>query len=174
MKKHRISQDQYQSSIYSVAFVILLIVTIATGEFIPGFQKTFIQHGTIAEVGEDKIGLYHHHREYPTYTRNTKLLVFIFFTLTGLLGSSCAGAITKRFGALKMSITSTTRKAATLFLSLANPGFENKCTFEHILGMIIFIGALFFKSLYQHKKSRFVKESDETELLRNRMFTSSS
>ena len=158
MKKYRISQDQYKSSVYSVAFVLVLIATIVKGELVPGFQKMFLLDGTIQEIDENKIGFYHHHREFPTYTKGAKLFVFFLFTFTGLFGSSCAGAITKTWGALRMSVTSTVRKAGTLFLSMAAPGFHNKCTPEHIIGICVFISALFVKSF--HKKfddSSFVK-----------------
>lgn len=114
-----------------------------------------LSHGSIAEIEENVTHKsYHLHREHPTYTRNTKLLILFIFTFTGLFGSSCAGAITKRFGALQMSVTSTTRKACTLFLSLAAPGFQNKCTQEHVLGMIMFISALFVKNFHQSMKAR--------------------
>ena len=139
MKKYHISQDQYQSSIYTVAFMLVLIATIVKGELIPGFQKMFLYHGTVTEID--------HHRDNPTYTRNVKCLLLILFTFTGLFGSSCAGAITKHWGALRMSVTSTVRKAGTLFLSMAAPGFHNKCTPEHFMGICIFISALFVKSL---------------------------
>lgn len=147
MKKYQLCQDQYQSSIYSVAFVLILFGTILKGEFLSGFQFVFLRHGTIAEIQENT------NQQNPSITRNTKLLLLGLFTFTGLFGSSCAGAITKRFGALRMSVTSTTRKACTLFLSLAAPGFHNKCTPEHIVGMIIFINALFVKSFSKKKQS---------------------
>ena len=150
MKKYRISQDHYQSSIYTVAFILVFIATVVKGELIPGFQKMFLHHGTVTEIDENKIGLYHHHRDYPTYTRNVKCLLIVLFTFTGLFGSSCAGAITKHWGALRMSVTSTVRKAGTLFLSMAAPGFHNKCTPEHFMGICIFISALFVKSLQKN------------------------
>jgi hypothetical protein len=67
----------------------------------------------------------------------------------GFFGSSCSAAITKNFGALTMSITSTARKATTLFLSFFL--FNNVCTLEHIVGVIIFISALTAKSLRRSK-----------------------
>lgn len=151
MKKYCISQDQYQSSIYTVALALVLIGTIAKGELIPGFQKMFLHDGTVAEIDENKIGFYHHHREHPTYTKQAKFFLFFLFTFTGLFGSSCAGAITKTWGALRMSVTSTVRKAGTLFLSMAAPGFHNKCTPEHIMGICVFISALFVKSVQKRK-----------------------
>ena len=72
-------------------------------------------------------------------------MVMILFSSMGFFGSSCSAAITKNFGALTMSITSTARKATTLFLSFFL--FDNECTFEHITGVVIFIAALTAKSL---------------------------
>merc|ERR1711862_589566 len=69
----------------------------------------------------------------------------------GFLGSSCSAAITKSFGALTISITSTARKATTIFLSFAL--FPNECTLEHISGIILFITSLVFNSLRASKKS---------------------
>lgn len=74
-----------------------------------------------------------------------KVTMVVLFSSTGLFSSSCAAAITKHFGALAMSITSTARKATTLFLSFFL--FNNVCTSEHIVGVIIFISALTVKTL---------------------------
>ena len=68
----------------------------------------------------------------------------------GFFGSSCSAAITKNFGALTMSITSTARKATTLFLSFML--FDNECTFEHVVGIVVFISALTAKSLRRKNK----------------------
>ena len=70
----------------------------------------------------------------------------------GFFGSSCSAAITKNFGALSMSITSTARKATTLFLSFFL--FDNQCTFEHITGIVVFISALTAKSLKRSGRRR--------------------
>ena len=146
MIKYNISQDEFQLSIYSISFVAMFFATIISGEFLEAFQSFFLKHGTIAEIQNDHVGLYHHHRTHPSWTISRKIMVLSVFTLMGLCGSSCAGAITKKFGALSMSITSTTRKAFTLFISFV--AFrENKCTPEHFLGMVIFMSALFMKSV---------------------------
>ena len=42
-----------------------------------------------------------------SYGSSTKIICLTLFVSFGFLGSSCAGAITKQFGALSMSITST-------------------------------------------------------------------
>lgn len=70
----------------------------------------------------------------------------------GFFGSSCSAAITKNFGALTMSITSTARKATTLFVSFLV--FDNECTLEHVVGICIFISALTAKSLRRKNKRR--------------------
>lgn len=84
------------------------------------------------------------------------LLFFIIssqlFSSMGFFGSSCSAAITKNFGALTMSITSTARKATTLFLSFML--FDNTCTLEHVAGIVVFISALTAKSLRRKNKRR--------------------
>jgi UAA transporter family len=80
-----------------------------------------------------------------------KILVLALFSAMGFFGSSCSAAITKNFGALTMSITSTARKAMTLFLSFFL--FNNVCTTEHIAGIVVFIAALTTKSLRRRNKS---------------------
>ena len=87
-----------------------------------------------------------------SYTSHKKLFCTIIFVTMGFLGSSCAGAITKNFGALSMSITSTARKAVTLFLSFLF--FPKVCTFQHIFGMSIFVTALFLKSYMSQRASK--------------------
>ena len=133
------SQDEFQLSIYSISFVAMLIATIIKGEFYSGIQNFFLRPGTITEITEAPLGLYHHYREEPTWTGIKKIVVMLIFTFTGLLGSSCAGALTKQCGALSMSIVSTNKKATTLFISFMAPGFNNRCTLQHFIGMAIFL-----------------------------------
>merc|ERR1712137_770625 len=115
-----------------------------SGEFITGFKHFFLQHGTIPQIQSLADGS--EEDSVIFWTIGRKIMVLTLFTLTGLCGSSCAGAITKRFGALSMSITSTTRKAFTLFISFI--AFKNnRCTTMHLVGMMIFIIALFLKSV---------------------------
>jgi hypothetical protein len=51
-----------------------------------------------------------------------------------------------------MSITSTARKATTLFLSFMI--FNNECTKEHVGGIVLFISSLIFKSFYKEGGKR--------------------
>lgn len=80
----------------------------------------------------------------------------------GFFGSSCSAAITKNFGALTMSITSTARKATTLFLSFMF--FDNECTLEHLTGIVVFICALTAKSLRRKNKRRSSGIAENTRI----------
>ena len=142
MREHDISQDELQFNLYSMAFISMLNASIFQGELNEGFGRFFLVNGAILETDENLGGIYF-------WTIKKKTIAFVLFTFCGLCGSSCAGAITKRFGALSMSITSTTRKAFTLFLSFV--AFKsNKCTGEHLAGMGIFIGALLLKHVKKY------------------------
>lgn len=151
MIKHNITQDEFQFSIYSISFLGMLVFAILSDEFMVAFTYFFLRNGTISEIQSslqlnDSGGIYF-------WNSGRKAIVMILFTLTGLCGSSCNGAITKKFGALSMSITSTSRKACTLFISFISFP-SNKCTPEHLTGMTIFISALIMKSSYKHGRSR--------------------
>jgi UAA transporter family len=80
-----------------------------------------------------------------TWSASGKWLCLAGFSSVGFFGSTCSAAITKHFGALTMSITTTARKATTLFLSFFL--FGNVCTAEHLVGVAIFIAALTAKAL---------------------------
>jgi len=90
--------------------------------------------------------------EERSWSSGGKITVMILFSSMGFFGSSCAAAITKNFGALAMSITSVSRKATTLFLSFFL--FDNECTFQHIVGIVVFISALTTKSIRRKNKKR--------------------
>jgi UAA transporter family len=83
-----------------------------------------------------------------------KVAIMVLFSSMGFFGSSCSAAITKNFGALTMSITSTARKATTLFLSFFL--FNNVCTVEHVAGIVVFIAALTTKSLRRRNSTKGV------------------
>ncbi|KAL7570344.1 hypothetical protein ACA910_017187 [Epithemia clementina (nom. ined.)] len=136
MSKFGVGQDEFIFRVYSIALVAITGAAMVKGDFIKGFVW-LLQPGTYDE--QDKP------IEERTWTVMGKVTVIILFSSMGFFGSSCSAAITKNFGALTMSITSTARKAATLFLSFFL--FNNVCTFEHIMGVIVFIAALTAKSL---------------------------
>mmetsp|Transcript_14228 Transcript_14228/g.20454 ORF Transcript_14228/g.20454 Transcript_14228/m.20454 type:complete len:132 (+) Transcript_14228:1-396(+) len=75
------------------------------------------------------------------------------------MGASCLGAITKRFGALSMALTSTARKATTLFLSFAL--FNNNCTSEHVMGVSLFLTGLIMKAF--NRRSSFSNPSSSLQ-----------
>lgn len=150
------SQDQFQLSIYSISFLAMLVATILKGEFYSGIQNFFILPGTITEITA-----LHHYQEELTWTASRNLIVMLFFTLTGLLGSFFAVALTKQFGALSTSIVSTNRKATTLLLSFMTPGFHNKCTWQYVIGMIVLLSGVSV-SQFPKKKLLYSKRSNVT------------
>lgn len=140
MREYSVGQDEFQLQLYFIAFLAMTAVTYAKGELVLGIRYFLFQPGTVKEIGSGALD-----QDRTIWTIPRKVGVLLLFSVTGLFGSSAAGAITKRFGALSMSITSTARKAVTLFLSFAI--FHNTCTWEHVAGMVIFMGALLMKSL---------------------------
>lgn len=99
--------------------------------------------------------------EERSYSVTSKILIMMLFSSMGFFGSSCSAAITKQFGALTMSITSTARKATTLFLSFFL--FNNVCTLEHMAGIVVFITALTTKSLRRRHHSNKTGRSKKTD-----------
>jgi hypothetical protein len=126
-----LKQLQFIFRMYSIALAAITVASAAKGDLVEGFAW-LLQPGTYDELKSPV--------EERTWTVMGKITVLIMFSTMGFFGSSCAAAITKNFGALAMSITSTARKALTVFLSFFL--FNNVCTFEHILGVMIFITAL--------------------------------
>jgi len=135
MNRYEVGQDEFIFRLYSVALFFVSIAAAVKGDLRSGLSY-LTQPGTLKEIEE---GLY------PTWSTSAKLFTLVLFSTTGYFSSSCSAAITKSFGALTMSITSTARKAATIFLSFAL--FPNECTLEHIAGIVLFIGSLVGKSM---------------------------
>lgn len=136
---------------YSIALVAITAAAAFKGDLReglvwltqPGTYDEYIQGIPIAE---------------RTWSSGGKIIVLALFSSMGFFGSSCSAAITKQFGALTMSITSTARKATTLFLSFFL--FQNVCTSEHLAGIILFITALTAKSLRRgRRKGRNTKNT---------------
>jgi UAA transporter family len=125
---------------YSIALVAISAAAAAKGDLREGLYW-MTQPGTYNELTSGEL--------HTTWSVSGKILVMVLFSSMGFFGSSCSAAITKNFGALTMSITSTARKATTLFLSFFL--FNNVCTWEHLLGVAIFIAALTAKSLRRRK-----------------------
>lgn len=157
MNKYKVGQDEFIFRLYSVALFFVCLAAGAKGDLRGGLAY-LTTPGTLKEMEE---GLD------PTWSVTGKIVTMILFSTTGFLSSSCSAAITKTFGALAMSITSTARKATTIFLSFAL--FPNECTFEHIGGIVLFIGSLIAKSLrasrhgrHQHHSQHHHNDSHES------------
>lgn len=147
MKKHNVGQDEYIFRLYSIATLAIGIAAMYKGDMVEG-TRFMLRPGTYEEtVLHDAGGV---SITSTTWTVWKKIIVLMLFSTTGFLGSSCSACITREYGALTMSITSTARKATTLFLSFVC--FKNVCTWEHVLGIVIFISSLIFKSLRKGRK----------------------
>lgn len=147
MSEYNICQDEYIFYIYSFSTIVIFAAAAVRGDLLQGLQ--FIT--TPGTMGEIESGLA------PSWSISGKLTVMILFSTFGFFGSSCSAAITKNFGALTMSITSTSRKAATLFFSFLL--FPNHCTIEHVCGIVLFLSSLFMQALVRTRKEG---ENDST------------
>lgn len=132
---------------YSIALVAITAAAAIKGDLREGLVW-LSQPGTYDELSLPL--------EQRSWSAVGKISCLVLFSSMGFFGSSCSAAITKNFGALTMSITSTARKATTLFLSFFL--FRNVCTLEHILGIVVFISALTAKSLRRRKDRKRSKK----------------
>jgi len=145
MRNYGVGQDEFIFRMYSIALIAISAAAAVKGDFQLG-MLWMMQPGTYDEMMQGVPAAE------ATWSVSGKIAVVVLFSSMGFFGSSCSAAITKHFGALTMSITSTARKATTLFLSFFL--FNNVCTMEHILGVVIFISALAAKSLRRSKDVR--------------------
>ena len=136
MNRHNMGQDEFQMKLYFFSFIIMSFASFQMNELESGMNFFFHTHGTMNEIQDSTKQSY-------SWSIHDKIIVLFLFSTLGIFGGSCAAAITKRFGALAMSVTTTTRKAATIFLSFAL--FPNACTPEHIVGVLIFVMGLLLK-----------------------------
>ena len=155
MNQFGVGQDEFIFRLYSIATLAILAAATFKGDMTEGARFLFLP-GTYDEINNG---------EEPTWSVAGKIFVVVLFSTMGFFGSSCSAAITKHFGALTMSITSTARKATTLFLSFAF--FNNVCTLEHIGGIVLFITALIMKSLRASRKGRHRSHSRKKRLRRS-------
>ena len=142
MIQYNIGQDEFIYNLYSIATCGLIAAATIRGDLTDGFRY-ITTAGTWEEIQNNS--------PVRSWGVLSKLIILILFSSAGFFGSSCSALITKEFGALTMSITSTARKATTLFLSFAL--FNNVCTVEHLSGIFLFITALVVKSLRVSKHS---------------------
>lgn len=142
MTQYRVGQDEFIFRLYSIALVAITGAAAIKGDLREGVEF-LTQPGTFDEQRSASLD--------TTWSVPAKWVVLILFSTMGFFGSSCSAAITKQFGALTMSITSTARKATTLFLSFAL--FDNECTMEHVVGIILFIASLIWKAFAKRTKT---------------------
>eukprot|EP00553_Chaetoceros_curvisetus_P004745 CAMPEP_0204622278 /NCGR_PEP_ID=MMETSP0717-20131115/7927_1 /ASSEMBLY_ACC=CAM_ASM_000666 /TAXON_ID=230516 /ORGANISM="Chaetoceros curvisetus" /LENGTH=314 /DNA_ID=CAMNT_0051636935 /DNA_START=39 /DNA_END=980 /DNA_ORIENTATION=- len=161
MKKYNLSQDEFLLTIDSLSCVAMLGVAFGMGELVNGFTLFFLRDGSIRDIitTSSEGDIVNDHGDHADiimsssssstssfmWTVTNKSIILILFTFTGLLGTSSANAMVKYFGALNMSIVTTSRKAFTLFLSFL--AFDsNHCTSDHFVGMVVFLSGLVVKS----------------------------
>ncbi len=158
MNNYGVCQDEFIFRMYSIALVALTVAAAVKGDLKDGMR--WLQEPGTYQEQHDGIPFYQR-----TWSVHGKIFVLLLFSCMGFVGSSCSAAITKNFGALTMSITSTARKATTLFLSFFL--FDNECTMEHVCGIVIFITALLAKSwmrrgIKSKRKPRMMSRSIST------------
>ena len=158
MQKYKVGQDEFIFRMYSIALIAIIAAAATKGDLTEG-MVWILQPGTFEEQ-QNNVPL-----EDRSWSSGGKIMAMILFSSMGFFGSSCAAAITKQFGALSMSITSVSRKATTLFLSFLL--FDNECSFQHVVGIIIFISALATKSIRRKNKKRrsFIMSGDQNPRL---------
>lgn len=164
MTQYGVGQDEFIFRMYSIALIAISGAAAVKGDLSEGI-RFLSEPGTYSEL------------DLPlnerTWTLGAKWGVLVMFSTMGFFGSSCSAAITKNFGALTMSITSTARKATTLFLSFMI--FDNECTLEHVVGIFLFISALVFKSSMKRSGGggRRLKRTSASDLEELKVETSS-
>ena len=152
MNQYNVGQDEYIFRLYSIATIFIGLATCVTGDLFAGIHY-LTHHGTYHEI---EAGLV------PTWSIPWKIITLVLLSTSGFLSSSCSALITKSFGALTSSITSTARKAATIFLSFALFP-NNKCTLEHLFGIFFFITSLVTKSLRHGKRKNSSSSSSSKD-----------
>mmetsp|Transcript_5133 Transcript_5133/g.14931 ORF Transcript_5133/g.14931 Transcript_5133/m.14931 type:complete len:492 (+) Transcript_5133:255-1730(+) len=145
MNKYKVGQDEFIFRMYSIALIAITAAAAVKGDLADGMA--FIAQPGTYEEQQNNVPL-----DERSWSCSGKITIIVLFSSMGFFGSSCATAITKNFGALSMSITSVSRKATTLFLSFLL--FDNECTYQHVVGIIIFISALTTKSIRRKNKKR--------------------
>lgn len=159
MIQHNMGQDEFIYNLYSIATCGLIAAATVKGDLHDGLRY-ITTPGTWDEIQSNS--------EVRSWNVLSKFMVLFLFSSAGFFGSSCSALITKEFGALTMSITSTARKAMTLFLSFAL--FNNVCTLEHVSGIFLFIIALVAKSLRVSKsgvRKKTLGKGHDNEIMRH-------
>ncbi|KAM3576237.1 hypothetical protein VYU27_001945 [Nannochloropsis oceanica] len=84
-------------------------------------------------------------------------LCLIIFCFCGYFGVTCVAALTKKFGALASTMTTTARKALTLFLSFFI--FPKPATGMHVFGGVLFVLGLSVKAVPTGRNKDYASSS---------------
>ena len=155
MEEYSLSQDEFHSRLYVVSLMATLVAAHCRHELLEGLDMFLLRPGTIPEIEYGATEF--------TWSIPEKAVVLFLFSTSGIMGASCLGAITKRFGCLSMALTSTARKGTTLFLSFAL--FQNKCTPQHLVGVTLFMTAIVINTLF---KGQITSKSGQGDVQRQR------
>jgi len=153
MMRYNMRHDDFLFDLCFISFLLLLLASQYKNEFSNGLKFLVLENGTVLEQqllqnGSEQKALI----DFTSgWTSHAKIIAVLLFSTTGILGSSCASAITKQFGAITMSLTSTARKSITLFLSFAL--FPNQCTRGHLAGIVLFMISLVMKASSRRRMS---------------------
>jgi len=154
MDEYSLTQDEFHARLYVISLIATVVAAHAQGELLQGIDYFLLRPGSVTEIESSEAIID------TTWTIPKKAIILLLFGTSGIMGASCLGAITKRFGALSMALTSTARKATTLFLSFAL--FQNNCSSEHVVGVSLFMSGLMMKTLNKHGGSSTQSSSPNT------------
>jgi hypothetical protein len=144
MTLYDINHDAFNCSLYTTAFFLSLMVAYARNALLQPMTDLFLLDGTINELETGSFS--------SGWTAWRKVLLMAAFTTSGLFGASFLAAITKRFGAFSMSMTSSAYKATTLLFIFTV--LEGKLTLIHIVGIVLFFVALGLESVKKRAHHR--------------------
>ena len=151
--RYQPSEEELVYASYSGGSLLLLIISLVTGEFRAGFAFLADTDGpwdrAVAGGGgggggaRDGDGAGDGAIEAASGMAHAPFIVFIF-SATGFAGVSAVAALTKRFGALVAALTTTARKAVTIALSFLL--FPKPFCAQHLVGAAVFLCAVVLKA----------------------------
>jgi hypothetical protein len=138
MKQYNVCQDEFIFQVYSLATCAVAVVAAMVGELDegilwmgnPGTYQDFV-------LNEPE----------STWSVPGKWAVIALFCLSGYMALYFTQTLVKHFGALTMSITTTSRRATSMFLSTFL--FDNLLTGTHLIGVFLFSLGLIGKVFLQ-------------------------
>jgi drug/metabolite transporter (DMT)-like permease len=138
MKDYNVCQDEFIFQVYSLATCAIAVVAAMVGELDEGVLWMSTP-GTYQDFLLDEAE--------PAWSAPGKWAVVLLFGLSGYMALYFSQTLVKHFGALTMSITNTSRRSTTMFLSVFL--FDNVLTLTHLLGIFMFAVGLVGKVLLQ-------------------------